>query len=92
MRRDKCKNKRTRKLQKSKACKTKTRKWGLELNSTNVSSGGETRRKKSLKNKNKELKIGGRGIALDKGKGKAGQRWQNKRLLKTIEHNKNAEA
>lgn len=88
MRGDKCKNKRTRKLQKSKAWKTKTRKWDLELNTTNVSSGGETRRKKTLKNKNKELKIGVRGIALDKGKGKARQSWQNKRLSKTIKRNK----
>ena len=84
---DKGKNKKTRKLQKSKACKTKTRKWGPELNCTSVSSGSETR-----KNKNNQLKLGVRGIALDKGKGNARQSWQNKRLSKTIKQNKNAGA
>ena len=75
---DKGTNKKTRKLQKSKACKTKTRKWGPELNSTNVSSGGETR-----KNKNNELKIGVRRIAQDKEKGNVQQSFQ-----KTFENNK----
>lgn len=54
--------------------------------------GRRDTQKENTEKKNKELKIGVRGIALDKGKGKARQSWQNKRLSKTIKQNKNADA